>query len=97
MRTTVKPDGSPEYVDGLDRHYYERQVGAASPFDHTHQFKLAAARAKDQARHQLVKAVRVEAAKARGDLNAASGRAARDGERRSVDGVEGAPDDAIKL
>lgn len=97
MPTTVKPDGDQSsFVDGVDRHYYENQVGAASPFDDTFQFRLAAARAKDRARHHLIKAVRVEAAKARGGM-ISDGATARAAERRSIDGVEGATDDAIKL
>lgn len=103
MVTHVKPDPQAEWVDGLDRHYYERQLGPTSPFDDQYQFKLAAARAKDKARHLLVKAVREEARRARynrgvtqelGDI--LRGRQATT-EKRYIDGVEGATDEAIKL
>ena len=105
MPTTFKPDGgNNETLDGVDRHYYEKQVRAGGAgIDDTYAFRLAAARAKDTARHNLIKRVREEAAKARygrsigqelGDI--LSGR--QDAvENRTVDGVKGAPDDAIKL
>src|SRR5689334_16669910 len=102
MVTQLKPHPNVQWVDGVDRHYYEKQVGPANPFDDKHQFKLAAARAKDQVRHKMIRAVRKAADDARqsrgvgqelGDLLA--GREAT--EKRWVGGVEGAPDDAIKL
>lgn len=90
-------------LEGVDRHFYEKQIGPASPFDDTHAFRLAAARAKDTARHKLIKRIREEEAKARygrsvgaelGDI--LSGR--QDViSQRTVDGVKGASDDAIKL
>lgn len=103
MVTQIKTDTQAQWVDGVDRHYYEKQVGAANPFDDKYQFKLAAARAKDKARHEMIRAVRNAAQDARerrgvgqelGDI--LSGRQATS-EKRWVDGVEGAPDDAIKL
>ena len=103
MATHIKPDPQAECVDGLERHYYERQLGPTNPFDDQYQFKLAAARAKDKARHLLVKAVRKAARDAR--FNRSVGRELTDVltgrqatvEKRFIDGVEGASDEAIKL
>lgn len=96
--TKIVPDNSGEFVDGVDRHYYANQVISKGPWDTTFAFRKAAAHAKDRARHNQIRAIRAEAAKARGDFNALSGRAAgRDGDIRSIDGVKGAPDSAIKL
>lgn len=92
-RDTVDP------IPGVDRHFYRNQVLAnSSSSGETLAFQLAAADAKDRARHEMIKAVRAEAAKASGNFNTLSGRAAAtDNERRTIDGVTGAPDDAIKL
>lgn len=104
MPTTFKADsGSVEQLEGVDRHFYAKQVGPASPFDDTYAFRLAAARAKDTARHKLIKRIREEERKARGDRSVGaelgdifSGREKLVAQR-TVDGVKGAPDDAIKL
>ncbi len=91
-----------EDIPGVDRHYYVNQIGPKSPFDDTYEFRLAAAIAKDKARHQLIRAVR----KADEDARYNRGRLEEladitnqvaFGVTRSVDGVEGAPDNAIKL
>lgn len=96
------PDHEPEEtLEGVDRHFYEKQVPPSGPFQ-DNSFKLAAARAKDKARHDLIKAVRQKAI----DANYNMGRIEEAGHflsgesitwKRSIDGVEGAPDDAIKL
>lgn len=89
-------------IPGVDRHYYENQLGPASPFDDTYDFRLAAAIAKDRARHQMIRAVQKADADARynmgriEELTSITNEVAF-GVTRSVDGVEGAPDDAIKL
>lgn len=97
VNTKHVPDSnSGEYAEGVDRHYYANQVVSKGPWDTTFAFRKAAAHIKDRARHNQIKAIRAEAAKARGDFNSLSGRAAsRD--QRSIDGVKGAPDSAIKL
>lgn len=91
-------------ISGVDRHFYERQVGAASPFDATHAFRLAAARAKDKARHELIRAVQKADEDARqnrglgrelGDVLAGNPTGAVT--TRTIEGVAGASDDAIKL
>jgi hypothetical protein len=100
MVTQIKPDNSGEYVDGVDRHFYENQVGASSPFDDTFQFRLAAAIAKDQARHQLIRAVRKADDDARANSFTGFGNDSlmdRMSISRSIDGVESANDDKIKL
>ena len=115
MATKVVPDGDESaFVEGVDRHYYRRQVGPSSPFDNTHAFRLAAAIAKDKARHKLIKAVRKEEQRIkseRGVFQEFSDRANNPGgdadyskqarrnvlANRTVDGVKGASDDAIKL
>lgn len=89
-------------LEGVDRHYYEKQVGPSSPFDETHAFRRAAARAKDRARHQLIRAIRDKEREARGNSFTGLGdfsQAARSEvyAQRTVDGVKGATDDAIKL
>lgn len=114
--TTFQPGNQAvETLDGVDRHFYEKQIGPASPFDDTYAFRLAAARAKDTARHKLINRIRQEERKARanrsigaeiGDIvsgHEGDARAFLESERRdiiarrTIDGVEGAPDDAIKL
>lgn len=101
MPVNLKPDSDQsDFVDGVDRHFYQNQVGPSSPFDDTHGFRLATAIAKDRARHQLIRAVRKADQDARynsftglgndsiSDVTSIS---------RSIDGVERAPDEAIKL
>lgn len=107
MPTTFIPQvGNEESLPGVDRHYYEKQVGPASPFDDKHAFKLAAARAKDTARHKLIRAVQAERDKAVAGQFHGTGvgvilnrtdDVARSLVTRSIDGVDGASDDAIKL
>jgi hypothetical protein len=105
MPSRFSEDGSSaatESLEGVDRHYYEKQIGPSSPGDNTQAFKLAAAVAKDRARHELIKAIRVEDARLRGDsivgIGDFSGEArANVYANRTVDGVRGASDDAIKL
>lgn len=109
MGTRLIPDNSAvESLPGVDRHYYEKQIGPASPFDDTYAFRLAAARAKDTARHKLIRAVQKTATEAdrggfdfegtgRGVIKNQTDDVARGLVKRSIDGVDGAPDDAIKL
>lgn len=110
MATKFVPDSSSNEPDipGVDRHYYEKQIGPASPFDDTYAFRLAVARAKDKARHKLIRAVQAAADEAdrsgfdfagtgRGIIKYHTDDVARGLVKRSVDGVDGAPDDAIKL
>lgn len=105
MPTNFVPDNNQsDFIDGVDRHFYENQVGASSPFDETFAFRLAAAVAKDRARHQLVRAIRKADEDAR--FNRSTGQELGDvlrgnpdgsGIKRSIDGVDGASDNAIKL
>lgn len=104
MPTRFEPGNSAsvEQLEGVDRHYYEKQVGPSSPFDSTHAFRLAAAIAKDRARHELIKAIRAQEREARGNSFTGLGDvspAARSEvyAQRAVDGVKGATDDSIKL
>lgn len=91
-----------EAIAGVDRHYYERQVGPADPFDPAHAQRLAAAVAKDRARHKLIRAIR------QADVDARAGGVDFTGlglvgtdqdlaASRSIDGVAGASLDNIKL
>ena len=102
MPTRFVPDAEDNDPDfpGVDRHYYERQVGASSPFDPTHAFRLAAAVAKDRARHELIKAVHQADADARANSFTGLGNQSINDAAawsRTIDGVDQAPDDAIKL
>jgi hypothetical protein len=102
MTTTFKPDAAASDGDipGVDRHYYENQVGPSSLTDDTHAFRLAAAVAKDTARHQLIRAVRKANEDARANSLTGLGKDTISDSiywTRSIDGVEGASDDAIKL
>lgn len=104
MVTTFKPDAAASDGDipGVDRHYYENQVGPSSLTDDTFAFRLATAVAKDKARHELIRAVQKANRDARSDLFGAQDYEAFIGNgtqsfTRSIDGVEGASDDAIKL
>lgn len=103
-------DNSPD-IPGVDRHYYEHQLGPRGPqghfdlspgsiFDDSYPFRLAVARAKDEARHQLIRAIK----DADRDARAASftgfgnqGLLDSISISRSIDGVEGIPDNDIKL
>ena len=89
-------------LEGVDRHYYAKQVEPASPFDKTHAFRLATARAKDRVRHNLIRAIREREREARGNSFTGLGDVSQAARRevyaqRTVDGVKGATDDAIKL
>ncbi|MBR1198829.1 hypothetical protein JQ574_22795 [Bradyrhizobium sp. AUGA SZCCT0158] len=100
-------------LDGVDKHYYRNQVGPSSPFDTTHAFRWAEARAKDRARHNLIRAVRKEEQRLRNETFAGGVRVdsslnvvvddfsaeARQNvlNNRTIDGIAGAKDDAIKL
>ena len=106
MPTEFKPDPyATDYVEGVSRTYYQDQVQQNhSAFDDEFEFKLAAAHAKDQARHKLIRAMQDKAKEFRlnqgrlQDLEGfLSGNRFNENEKRTVDGVEGAPDDAIKL
>lgn len=102
MPSTFVPDAGAGDADipGVDRHYYRNQVGASSPFDDTHAFRMAAAVAKDRARHDLIKAVRKADQDARYNSFTGFGKDSLTDAMsiaRSIDGVEGANDDAIKL
>jgi|SRR4051812_15787165 hypothetical protein len=107
----IKGADEPGDLDGVDRHFYENQVGPSSLFDDAHAFRLATARAKDQARHKLIRAVREEEARVKAETFAGvkldsmfnvsddfSAEARRNVlQNRTVDGAKGAGDDAIKL
>lgn len=96
----VRDNDTSDFVDGVDRHFYENQVGPSSPFDTTHDFKLAAAVAKDKARHQMIRAVRKADEDARaGSFSGFGNDSLMDSMSvsRSINGVEGAPDENIKL
>lgn len=107
MPTRLVPDNDTEAaLPGVDRHYYEKQIGAGSPFDETYAFRLAVARAKDDARHKLIRAVQAERDKADAGQFYGTGQGvilnrtddvARSLVKRSIDGVDGAPDNDIKL
>lgn len=89
-------------LDGVDRHYYEKQVGPSSPFDETWAFRHAAAVAKDRARHNFIRAIRDKEREIKGNSFTGVGDFSDAARReiyaqRSVDGVKGATDDAIKL
>jgi hypothetical protein len=92
-----------EYAEGVSRTYYQDQVrGSHSVFDSQFEFKLAAAHAKDRARHKLIKAVRdkaIEVRQSQGRLEELGGFFTGDRmvQDREIDGLLGAPDDAIKL
>lgn len=102
MATKIIPDnGTSDFVDGADRHFYEKQVtGSSSPFDPTYDFRLAAAMAKDKARHQLIRAVRDADHQARADSLTGFGNDSLIGSMsisRSINGVEDTLDENIKL
>jgi hypothetical protein len=112
--TKLQPDtDSSEAIEGIDRHYYANQVVSGGPWDRTYPFRMAAAHAKDRARHHLLKAIWMEEQRLAsqtftGGLALTSGvsivradfsQQARANvlANRTVDGVKGASDDAIKL
>lgn len=90
-----------------DQHFYEKQVQRGAAWDTTYAFRLATAKAKDRARNQLARAVQLEARQAQWRAAGGLGGGFRDfnsvlGEAhakvtRSVNGVEGASLDDIKL
>ena len=94
--------------NNYDQHFYEKQVVPRGPaWDTTYAFRLATAKAKDRARNQLARAVQLEARqiqwRAAGglsggfrDFNSVLGEAHAK-VTRSVNGVDGAPLDNIKL
>lgn len=89
-------------IPGVDPHYYEKQIGPASPFDDTYEFRLATARAKDAAREQLIDAIRKADTDARYNMGKFEefrniSNEVAFGTTRTIDGVEGLPDNAIKL
>jgi hypothetical protein len=88
----------PEDIGDVDNHFYEKQVPPSGPFG-DNAFALATARAKDTARMQLIKAIRQADLDARGKGFGLGLAGFSDGVliKRSVDGVNGASDDAIKL
>lgn len=102
MATKLLPDNdTSDFVDGVDRHFYEKQVtGSSSPFDGTYEFRLATARAKDKARHQMIRAVHAADHQARADSLGGFGNDSlldSMSVSRSINGVEDAPDENIKL
>jgi hypothetical protein len=94
----VTDNGDTEDIGDIDPHFYEKQVAPSSPFG-SNAFDLAVAVAKDRARVQLVKAVRQADLDARSKGFGLGLQGFSNGVliKRSVDGVNGAPDDAIKL
>lgn len=92
--------------------YYQDQVAVGSALDTTYEFRVAAAHAKDRARNQLVSAIKLEEKRLReqqlttfslsyltDDFNKDFSGEAKGNvlATRSIDGVDGADDDAIKL
>lgn len=91
-------DSGPD-IAGVDRHYYEKQVPPSSPFNDT-SFQIAAAVAKDRARHQLIRAIEKADADARGASFTGFGNDSLTGQlsvSRSIDGNDQAPLNDIKL
>lgn len=92
--------------NNYDPHFYEKQVQRGAAWDTTYAFRLATAKAKDRARNQLARAVQSEARQAQWkaagglggfrDFNSVLGEAHAK-VKRSINGVEGAPLDDIKL
>lgn len=92
--------------NSYDKHFYEKQVQRGAAWDTTYAFRLATAKAKDRARNQLARAVQLEARQAQWaaagglggfrDFNSVLGEA-HGKVTRSVNGVEGASLDDIKL
>lgn len=102
MAISFLPDpDAPDDIPGVDRHFYENQVPPSTTWSDT-SFKQAAAAAKDRARYELIKAVQqanLERLTDAGRLEELGSFIS--GEQvqwtRSIDGVEGAPDNDIKL
>lgn len=96
-----------------DPTYYRRRVERGADWDTTYAFRLAEAAAKDSARNQLIAAIRLEEKRLQEQalttlgtdyLTRETQRAAFAGQaranvyaQRTVDGVKGATDEAIKL
>jgi hypothetical protein len=90
---------------------YRDQVGSGAPWDTTFAFRYAVAHAKDRARNELIKTVRREARRLqeesrsnlttflKDDSLSSFNDQAKDSvlTQRKIDGVDGLPDDAIKL
>jgi hypothetical protein len=85
QRSGRRPD-----IDGVDRHFYENQVPPSSPF-RDNAFALATARAKDNARHELIVAIQEADADARNASFAGFGNQGLSGEMLSIDGCGGPP------
>lgn len=82
------------YIDSeTDYHIYEKAVRANGKSDFENKFALAAAKAKDKARRNMIRAVR----KAHYEATGTELRNVPTYYTRSVDGVDNAPDSAIKL
>ena len=90
-------------LPGVDPRYYQKRVGAGDPWDTGYAIRQATAAAKDSARKKLIKTIQDEEEKARQnslmglgethDRNAIGSSLAE----REIDGVKGAPDNAIDL
>lgn len=122
VRTNFLPgNDAPDAYDGMygwDHQYYRKKVDRGGvfwggAFDDTFAFRYAEAKAKDQARNSLIRAIRTEAKRLQEASNTTLGLdyltrdhdiASFNGQatgnvrvQRSIDGVPDAPDDAIKL
>lgn len=113
MGTTFIPDPqiqSNGRVVTHNDHFYRDQVTGGGPFDTSFAFRWATASALDKARNNLIDAVGNEARQLRQEQASTLSGFVSDGATdfraevnanvmatRSIDGVEGAPDDAIKL
>jgi hypothetical protein len=107
MGSVFVPDNAPNDFGAIDSRYYQRQVPPAS-LTNDRAFEMAVAAAKDKARVALIKAVRAADEAARGSRSSAeelsdiwSGQQ-KSGQvtfysTRSIDGVDGARDEVIKL
>lgn len=82
-------------IPGVDRHFYENQVPPSSPF-RDNAFALATARAKDKARHELIRAIQKADADARNASVTGFGDQGLAGEM-SIDGRDGVSLNDIKL
>jgi hypothetical protein len=108
MTSVFVPDNAPNDFGAIDNRYYQRQVPPAS-LTNDRAFEMAVAAAKDKARVALIKAVRAADEAARDSRGSAveelsdiwSGQQ-KSGQvtfysTRSIDGVDGAKDEVIKL
>jgi hypothetical protein len=100
-------------VHSWNHKYYRNQVQAGAPWDTTFAFRYAVAHAKDRARNELIRAIRMEAQRLQEESRTTLGidyltrnddLASFDNQaksnvlaQRKINGVEGAPDDAILL